>query len=491
MAHVSLHDSQRVVYALVPDKGPVSVRLTSGSPRALYEALKELRQQVDGLRPNRPQHPVLLDVSDASDPLPTANEFNGLSKAFAAVQFTVAGVLNSPRAEALSEVSDLLIQEGAVNATAAELEQLQLQVEEQIRLAQEAELWEEALGIDAQFNRDRHLAESAQVWDEAHEAALAFDWAAALVIDAQFNHDQEAAAWAEAIPANQAFDVARHLRESAQVWEQAQSDNAAFDALQRQLAAEREAALLKEEEALAWDKALIQNAAVDEARRQAEAARLAREQAQLEADWDEALAHNALLDKAELVACQARQAVMEGTAFPDSVRALLLSAGQVDLSVDAPLVEAVAEEAEDDQEVHDDGDVAVAVQAPVVVPGVGVARAPRPTKIFERRLRSGLQEYAEGCDLTIIGNVSSGAEAVADGHINVWGQVHGKLYAGAKGDTSARIICQAFAGEMVCIAGTYSLFEDVPRAILDQPVMFWLENQAIHYRVIEMPVLPA
>lgn len=484
MAHVSLHDSQRVLFAVVPDKGPVSIRLTRSSPTALYDAIKEVRQEVEALRPGRPQHPVLLDVAPTDEPLPNAAAFNVLVKAFAMADFMVAGVLKSPRAEDLSEVSDLLVQDGAVNATAADLELFQVDVEEKIRLAKEAQAWAEALVLDAAFNERRHFNESAQVWEAAHTDALLFDWEAALKEDRVFNARQEATAWREALVQDATFNVERHARESALAWEEAHADNTAFE-VQCHL----------NESAAVWEAAQQANAQFDAERRkflasweEALADNEAFDRRVFNAQWEEALAHNALVDRANRLADQTRQAVLTSSPLPVDVQALILGSGQVEVVVDdvelSPAAPVSAEQ-EDDEPY---GDV---VTAPCVEAPVATSTGVRPTRIFDRRLRSGLQEYAEGCDLTITGCVSSGAEAIADGNINVWNQVHGRLIAGAKGDTSARILCQAFSGEMVCIAGVYSMFENVPEQIRDKPVMFWLEDGAIHYRRIEMPTLQA
>jgi hypothetical protein len=481
MAHVSLHDSRRVLFAVVPAKGPVSVRLTQSSPAVLCDAIKDVRHQVEALRPDRAQHPVLLDVALAEGPALDGSAFNVVAKAFAGNQFTIAGILKSPRAETLSDASDLLVQDGAVDATAADLELFQLQVEEKIRLEEEAEAWAEALAWDAHFNHERHMGESAQVWEQAHAEALRLDWEAALIEDQRFNRQQEAVAWTQALIDDAAFNHARHLAESAEAWEQAHAEYAAFIALR-----------LKQKEAAAWEEALVQNAAFDEALRLKEEARLEQERQQMLADWDAALAYDAVVNRANRLAACTRQAVLEGTGLPADVQAQLLSMGQVaDAQAGPAVAEVVSSQAEDQGEEADDGgdgDVAVVAAPPVA--GI-VLDTGRRTQFFDNRLRSGSQLQAEGADLVIHGCVSSGAEAIADGNIMVWGKVNGKLYAGVKGDTSARVICNDFSAELVSIAGVYSLFEEVPLAIRNQPVMFWLENDELHYRRIEKTSLPA
>ncbi len=513
MAHVSLHDSQRVLFAMVPEKGPVSLRLTSASPTLLYDALKDVRAQVDALRPNRSQHSVLLDVAPCSDPLPTAAEFNVLVKAFGMAQFTIAGVLQSPRSDVLADVSDLLVQAGSADATAGDLELFQIQVEEAILKAQEAAAWDEALAFDATFNHARHLEESAGVWEQAYAENQAFNqqqeaqhWAEALETDAAFNHarhlDESAAVWEDAIVQDQAFNHARHLEESAGVWEEAINANVAFDEHQRQVTAQREAELLRQQEALAWNQALLENAAFDEARRVAEEARrrrleeeailwsqallenAAREEAAFQADWADALVYNARFDNAARLAEQTRQAVLSGGPLPSVLAEVDANHGTADITADADVL--VASGSALDEEGFG-GDAALVMEAPVVT-GVDSkpAVAVRGTKIYDRRLRSGQREYAEGCDLVVMGCISSGAEAIADGNIHVWGAVNGRLVAGAQGDATARIICQEFNGELVCIAGAFAQFETIPDDMKKVPVMFWRDDDGIHYRRVEM-----
>ncbi|WP_392890327.1 septum site-determining protein MinC [Pseudomonas migulae] len=87
----------------------------------------------------------------------------------------------------------------------------------------------------------------------------------------------------------------------------------------------------------------------------------------------------------------------------------------------------------------------------------------KPTKIITSPVRGGQQIYAQGCDLVVISSVSPGAELLADGNIHVYGPMRGRVLAGVKGDTKARIFCQQMSAEMISIAGHYKVSEDLRR----------------------------
>jgi septum site-determining protein MinC len=81
------------------------------------------------------------------------------------------------------------------------------------------------------------------------------------------------------------------------------------------------------------------------------------------------------------------------------------------------------------------------------------------TTVHKFPVRSGQQLTAEG-DLVIFGLVSTGAEVLAGGSIQIFGPLRGRALAGIKGDTEATISCLSFEAELVAIAGEYKLFEN-------------------------------
>jgi septum site-determining protein MinC len=99
-------------------------------------------------------------------------------------------------------------------------------------------------------------------------------------------------------------------------------------------------------------------------------------------------------------------------------------------------------------------------------------------------VRSGQQVYAQNRDLTVCATVGAGAEVIADGSIHIYGALRGRALAGAAGDAGARIFCREFDAELVAIAGTYKVLEEVPAKLVGKPVQIWLQDDKL--RIEEM-----
>ena len=114
----------------------------------------------------------------------------------------------------------------------------------------------------------------------------------------------------------------------------------------------------------------------------------------------------------------------------------------------------------------------------------GAAKAPpaprsearAAARIVDQNVRSGQRLYARGTDLVICGTVSPGAEVMADGNIHIYGALRGRALAGCQGETSAQIFCQRFNAELIAIAGTYRVAEDMDAATLDKPARIQLTH---------------
>ena len=119
---------------------------------------------------------------------------------------------------------------------------------------------------------------------------------------------------------------------------------------------------------------------------------------------------------------------------------------------------------------------AVAVEAPAAAPA---KPAPEIGMVQLSPVRSGQQLYAQNRDLTVCATVGAGAEVIADGSIHIYGALRGRALAGAGGNTSARIFCREFNAELVAVAGTYKVLEEIPKALLGKPVQIWLENEKL------------
>ncbi|GGX69494.1 septum site-determining protein MinC [Saccharospirillum salsuginis] len=84
------------------------------------------------------------------------------------------------------------------------------------------------------------------------------------------------------------------------------------------------------------------------------------------------------------------------------------------------------------------------------------------TQVITQPVRSGQQIYARGAHLLIMNQVSAGAEVIADGNIHVFGALRGRAMAGVQGLDSAEIVCQEMDADLVAIAGTYRVRDDMP-----------------------------
>lgn len=105
--------------------------------------------------------------------------------------------------------------------------------------------------------------------------------------------------------------------------------------------------------------------------------------------------------------------------------------------------------------------------------------APLAAMVVERPVRSGQQIYARERDLVVIGDVSPGAEVIADGHVHVYGTLGGRAIAGARGRRDAGIFTLELRAELVAVSGIYRTFEDgVPAQHAGKPVRISLEADA-------------
>ena len=90
--------------------------------------------------------------------------------------------------------------------------------------------------------------------------------------------------------------------------------------------------------------------------------------------------------------------------------------------------------------------------------------------IYDQMLRSGQSLNHVGGDLILTNSVNSGAEAITDNNLHVYGRAQGRLVAGATGDKDARIFCQVFNPSLVSVAGTYCLRDNLPEHVIDKSV---------------------
>ena len=99
------------------------------------------------------------------------------------------------------------------------------------------------------------------------------------------------------------------------------------------------------------------------------------------------------------------------------------------------------------------------------------------TEIIKGRIRSGQRIHAKDCDLVINGDVSPGAEVIADGNIHIYGALRGRALAGAEGDVTASVFCRLLAPELVSIAGVYKLIDALPAEHFEKSCIVSLRNE--------------
>ncbi len=106
--------------------------------------------------------------------------------------------------------------------------------------------------------------------------------------------------------------------------------------------------------------------------------------------------------------------------------------------------------------------------------------------IYDQMLRSGQSINHVGGDLILTNSINSGAEAITDNSLHVYGRAQGRLVAGATGDKDARIFCQVFNPSLVSVAGTYCLRDNLPEDIIDKSVQVrFVEGEGLVFTVMD------
>ncbi|ERL56026.1 septum site-determining protein MinC [Psychrobacter aquaticus] len=106
--------------------------------------------------------------------------------------------------------------------------------------------------------------------------------------------------------------------------------------------------------------------------------------------------------------------------------------------------------------------------------------------IYDQMLRSGQSLNHVGGDLILTDSVNSGAEAITDNNLHVYGRAQGRLVAGATGDKDARIFCQVFNPSLVSVAGTYCLRDNLPKHVIDKSVQVrFIEGEGLVFTVMD------
>lgn len=99
------------------------------------------------------------------------------------------------------------------------------------------------------------------------------------------------------------------------------------------------------------------------------------------------------------------------------------------------------------------------------------------TSFHNMMLRTGQSLVQENGDVVLMASMNSGAEIIASGNVHVYGSARGRIIAGATGDMRARIFCQYLDADLVSIAGTYCLAEDIPPYAVGRPTYIYLNEE--------------
>ncbi|MDC3180922.1 septum site-determining protein MinC [Gammaproteobacteria bacterium] len=105
-----------------------------------------------------------------------------------------------------------------------------------------------------------------------------------------------------------------------------------------------------------------------------------------------------------------------------------------------------------------------------------------PTVYISRPVRTGQQIYAKYQSVVLNKSLSAGAEIAAKENIYIFGSAQGKVIAGAAGDTTARIFISKGFPEMISIAGT-TLISDQINPIM-RPSQFYLNNGQLTQEIL-------
>ena len=99
------------------------------------------------------------------------------------------------------------------------------------------------------------------------------------------------------------------------------------------------------------------------------------------------------------------------------------------------------------------------------------------TSYHNEILRTGQCLVQDHGDIILNAGMNSGSEAIASGKIHIYGNVRGRVIAGAGGNPTARIFCHSLEAELVSIAGTYCIADDIPQHLIKKSVHIYLNTQ--------------
>lgn len=133
----------------------------------------------------------------------------------------------------------------------------------------------------------------------------------------------------------------------------------------------------------------------------------------------------------------------------------------------------------------EDTAASIASVEPVAAP-VAAARPAARHIVHKEVLRTGQSLNEENGDIILIADMNSGSEVIASGSIHIYGIARGRIIAGASGQQQSRIFCQRLEAELVSIAGTYCVADDIPADRIGKSVHICLNSD----QELEFHLLP-
>lgn len=132
--------------------------------------------------------------------------------------------------------------------------------------------------------------------------------------------------------------------------------------------------------------------------------------------------------------------------------------------------------------------------AEISVPETAPAPAAKPTAaksqtsrniLHQEVLRTGQSLNHEDGDIILLADMNSGSEIISSGSIHIYGTARGRVIAGASGEHHAHIFCQRLEAELVSIAGTYCVADDIPQDKLGKAVHIFLnQEQELEFQIL-------
>ena len=108
------------------------------------------------------------------------------------------------------------------------------------------------------------------------------------------------------------------------------------------------------------------------------------------------------------------------------------------------------------------------------------------TSYHDEILRTGQSLVQDHGDIILNNGINSGSEVIASGNVHIYGSVRGRVIAGAGGNITARIFCHSLEAELVSIAGTYCVADDIPQHVLKKAVHIYLnDNQELVFDALQ------